>query len=122
MLAAVTQVSSLNSLRISAAALSAAVKLSDMARLGDRLPGDILVATHVCTDAPVIPHEPVPFMGSPIGIAVMNEQVVDRRMEGILSIDTTKGNRVINRRGFALSPTIKGSGAYSSIGRSAVVE
>jgi hypothetical protein len=28
-------------------------------------------------------------------------------MEGILSIDTTKGNRVINHRGFALSPTIK---------------
>jgi hypothetical protein len=89
------------------AALSVAVKLSDMARLGDRLPGDILVATHVCTDAPVIPHEPVPFMGSPIGIAVMNEQVVDPRMEGILSIDTTKGNHVINHRGFALSPTVK---------------
>ncbi len=89
------------------AALSVAVKLSDMARLGDRLRGDILVATHVCTDAPVIPHEPVPFMGSPIGVAAMNEHVVDPRMEGILSIDTTKGNRVINHRGFALSPTIK---------------
>jgi hypothetical protein len=89
------------------AALSVAVKLSDMARVGDRLPGDILVATHVSTDAPVIPHEPVPFMGSPIGIAVMNEHVVDARMEGIVSIDTTKGNRVINHRGFALSPTIK---------------
>jgi hypothetical protein len=65
------------------------------------------VATHVCTDAPVIPHEPVPFMGSPIGIAMMNEYVVDPRMEGIVSIDTTKGNRIINQRGFALSPTIK---------------
>jgi len=28
-------------------------------------------------------------------------------MEAILSIDTTKGNRVINHRGFAISPTVK---------------
>jgi len=28
-------------------------------------------------------------------------------MDGIVSIDTTKGNRVINRRGFAISPTVK---------------
>jgi hypothetical protein len=46
-------------------------------------------------------------MGSPIDIKVMNEHVVDRRMEGILSIDATKGNRVINHRGFAISPTVK---------------
>jgi hypothetical protein len=89
------------------AALSIAVKLADMHRLGDRLPGDVIVGTHVCTDAPVIPHQPVPFMGSPVGIDVMNQHLVDRRMEGILSIDTTKGNRVINHRGFAVSPTVK---------------
>jgi hypothetical protein len=46
-------------------------------------------------------------MGSPIGIKVLNEHVVDPRMEGVLSIDTTKGNRIINRRGFAISPTVK---------------
>jgi hypothetical protein len=28
-------------------------------------------------------------------------------MEAILSIDTTKGNRVINQKGFAISPTVK---------------
>ncbi len=28
-------------------------------------------------------------------------------MEAILSIDTTKGNRIINTRGFAISPTVK---------------
>jgi hypothetical protein len=28
-------------------------------------------------------------------------------MDGIVSIDTTKGNRVINQRGFAISPTVK---------------
>jgi hypothetical protein len=28
-------------------------------------------------------------------------------MDAILSIDTTRGNRVINQRGFAISPTVK---------------
>lgn len=89
------------------AALAAGLKLAEMARLGDRLRGDVIVATHVCTEAPVIPHEPVSFMGSPVEIAEMNEYVVDPRMEGLLSIDTTKGNRIINYRGFAISPTVK---------------
>lgn len=89
------------------AALSAALKLVDMYRLGDRLTGDVILGTHVCTDAPVIPHDPVPFMGSPVGIQIMNQYLVDSRMDGIISIDTTKGNRVINERGFAVSPTVK---------------
>ena len=28
-------------------------------------------------------------------------------MDAILSVDTTKGNRIINHRGFAISPTVK---------------
>jgi hypothetical protein len=89
------------------AALSVALKLVDMYRLGDHIAGDVIIGTHICTDAPVIPHEPVPFMGSPVGIKVMNQHLVDPQMDGILSIDTTKGNRVINERGFAISPTVK---------------
>lgn len=37
----------------------------------------------------------------------MNQYMVDPRMEAILSIDATKGNRIINARGFAISPTVK---------------
>jgi hypothetical protein len=76
------------------ASLSIALKLADMKEQGDVLPGDVIVATHVCPDAPTTPHEPVPFM-------------VDPQMDAILSIDTTKGNRIINQRGFAISPTVK---------------
>jgi hypothetical protein len=89
------------------AALSAGLKLVDMYRLGDRLPGDVFVTTHVSPNAPVIPHEPVPFMGSPLGVGEMCRRLVDSRMDAILAVDTTKGNRVINSRGFAISPTIK---------------
>lgn len=89
------------------AALACALKLADMAEKGDRLPGDVIVATHICPDAPTQPHEPVAFMGSPVDMKTMNAQEVDPAMDAILSIDTTKGNRVINHRGFAISPTIK---------------
>ncbi len=89
------------------AALTAALKLAEMNRNGDVLPGDVLIATHICPDAPTQPHEPVPFMDSPIDMALSNETEVDERMDAILSIDTTKGNRVININGFAISPTVK---------------
>jgi hypothetical protein len=46
-------------------------------------------------------------MGAPVDIATMNRHEVDAEMDAILSIDTTRGNLVINRRGFAISPTVK---------------
>jgi hypothetical protein len=88
-------------------AVASAMKLGLMAQRGDRLSGDVIVATHICPHAPVRPHDPVPFMGSPIGGAQMNAFEVDDRMEAILSVDTTKGNRIINSRGFAISPTVR---------------
>lgn len=88
-------------------ALATALKIADMARQGDQLAGDVMIATHICPDAPTQPHEPVPFMGSPVDIAQMNELEVAAEMAAILAVDTTRGNRVINRRGFAITPTIK---------------
>ncbi len=89
------------------AAIACAIKLAVMAKRGDTLPGDVIISTHVCPDAPTEPHDPVPFMGSPVDMDAMNKYEVDDAMEAILSIDTTKGNRVINHKGFAISPTVK---------------
>ncbi|MFC3395859.1 DUF1177 domain-containing protein [Brenneria rubrifaciens] len=89
------------------AAVAAAMKLAKMQTLGDSLPGDVIVCTHICPDAPTRPHEPVDFMDSPVETEDMNEQEVSPEMDAVLSIDTTKGNRVINHKGFALSPTVK---------------
>ncbi len=88
-------------------ALSLALKLADMTANGDELDGDMVISTHICPDAPVKPHKPVPFMGSPVDIATMNMEEVDSEMDAILSVDTTKGNRVANWRGFAITPTVK---------------
>lgn len=88
-------------------ALSLAAKILDMQTKGDFLDGDIMVSTHVCPDAPTSPHVPVAFMGSPVEMAQVNAEEVSDELDAILSCDTTKGNRIINNRGFAISPTIK---------------
>lgn len=88
-------------------ALSAAAKLSRMHALGDHLAGDVVISTHICPDAPTRPHKPVAFMDSPMSTTDVNSRDVRPEMQAILSIDTTKGNRVINQRGFAISPTVK---------------
>lgn len=88
-------------------ALACAAKIVEMRKKGDKLKGDVIVATHLCPHSPIIPHDPVPFMDAPVAIETMNKYEVDERMEAVLSIDTTKGNRIINHRGFAISPTVK---------------
>lgn len=89
------------------ACLAAAAKLLDMTKKGDRLAGDVVLTTHVCPTAPTLPHDPVPFMDSPVDILTMNEYEVTEEMEAILSIDTTKGNMITNHKGFAITPTVK---------------
>ncbi len=88
-------------------ALAIAAKLLDMNNKGDFLKGDVIVSTHICPDAPTRPHKPVPFMDSPVEMAQVNKEEVDDGLDAILSVDTTKGNRIINHRGFAISPTVK---------------
>lgn len=88
-------------------AVAVALALAAMAEEGDRLPGDVLIGTHVCPDAPTRPSEPVTFMDSPVDIGTMNRHEVDDRMDAVLSVDATKGNRVHCERGFAVSPTVK---------------
>lgn len=90
-----------------AAAVAIALKLANMSVKGDRLPGDVIVTTHICPTAPTQSHEPVDFMGSPVDILTMNQYEVVPEMDAVVSIDTTKGNRVFNHRGIALSPTVK---------------
>ncbi len=88
-------------------AVAAAAKLAQMAQRGDTLAGDVIITTHICPDAPTRPHEPVAFMDSPVDIDTMNTQEVEEAMDAVLSVDTTKGNRIVNHLGFAISPTVK---------------
>lgn len=89
------------------ACIASAAKTIDMALKGDQLEGDVIFTTHICPIAPTLPHDPVPFMDSPVNIGVMNQHEIDPDMDAILSIDTTKGNQVCNHKGFAITPTVK---------------
>lgn len=89
------------------ACMAAAAKLADMYQRGDILEGDVILTTHICPDAPTLPHDPVPFMNSPVDMKQMNEYEVSKEMDAILSIDTTKGNMILNHTGYAITPTVK---------------
>ncbi|MBQ1385008.1 MAG: DUF1177 domain-containing protein, partial [Firmicutes bacterium] len=89
------------------AALTVAAKLLDMQMKGDFLDGDVFVSTQICPHAPTQPHKPVPFMGSPVEMSQVNKEEVSPELDAILVVDTTKGNRIINTRGFAISNTVK---------------
>ena len=87
-----------------AAAIATALKLAIMSEKGDRLPGDVYITTILC-----MPNRTssVEVMGSPVDILTMNQYEVLPEMDAVISIDTTKGNKVFNHRGIALSPTVK---------------
>jgi hypothetical protein len=89
------------------AAIAAALKLADMQRSGDLLPGPVRIHTHVCPNAPTREHQPVRMMKSPLPARQMMAREVHAGMAAILSVDTSRGNRFVNRRGVALTPVVK---------------
>ena len=46
-------------------------------------------------------------MDSPVEMAQVNAEEVSDELDAIVSVDTTKGNRIINHRGIAVSNTVK---------------
>ena len=88
-------------------AIAAALRLLRLAAAGGRLRGDVVATTHIATHVSITPREPVDFMGTPLSSEAMNDHEVDPAMDAILSFDTSKGNRLINHRGVAISPTAK---------------
>ena len=85
-------------------ALACAAHLMEMHRRGDALEGTVLIHTHICPRAGTRPHSPVPMMKSPFAMREMMVHEVSERMDAILSVDTTRGNRLVNQRGVALTP------------------
>lgn len=88
-------------------AVACALKLCDMKRKGDELPGDVVIVTHVCPDAETKVNDGVQFMASPVTPEVLNQHCMDPEADAVLSVDATKGNRILNHRGIAITPTVK---------------
>ncbi|MEM2007173.1 MAG: DUF1177 domain-containing protein [Sulfolobales archaeon] len=88
-------------------ALATAYKLAEMRARGDEIPGDVVITTHICPNAPTRPHKPVPMMDSPADIFTLLKREVREDMDAVLSVDATKANWVIKHTGFAITPTVK---------------
>lgn len=86
-------------------ALATAFKLIAMRRQGDELPGDVIIATHISPRSPLPPVSPwgIRMMGSPVDGREIAMREAKIAADAVLSVDATKANR----RGFALSPTVK---------------
>ena len=87
--------------------LALALKLGAMRKAGDQLPGDVIISTHICPAAPTRPHHPVPFMSIPVEREKLERADVHPDMGAVLSIDTSRGNRVVNHKGIAITPTVR---------------
>jgi hypothetical protein len=88
-------------------ALAVAAELLRMSGRGDRLPGDVLIRTHISPSSPMIPHEPAPFIDSPVDRDRLARAEVDAEMAAILSIDSTRANRIAKRDGFGITGAVK---------------
>ena len=88
-------------------ALASALKIGIAKKKEDAFEGDVIVTTQISSSAPVLPHKPVPFMTSHVEIKEVLKHEVVPEMDALLSIDATKGNRIIKLNGFAITPTVK---------------
>ena len=92
-------------------ALASALKILDMRTQGDMLKGDVVVTTHISprSSAPEAARwgAPVRMASAPVDGNELLKREVLPEMDAILSVDATKANRIINHRGFAISPTVK---------------
>lgn len=89
-------------------AIACALKLLNMLNHNDKLEGDVTIVTHICPFASTrSTSSTVEFMSSPLDIKTMSQMERIDNADAILSIDTTKGNCIINQKGFAITPTVK---------------
>lgn len=88
------------------AAIGLALEFAYRRAAGEAFGGTIVVSTHIAPKAPTIDHDPVPLMGSPIPMDVANRVEITEAMDLILSVDATKGNKIVNVRGIGFTPPV----------------
>lgn len=89
------------------AAIAMAMKLASMSQKDDALEGDVIISTHICPAAPTRPHHPVPFKSAPVDRTILGQSEIHPQMSAVLSIDTSRGNRIVTSKGIAITPTVK---------------
>jgi len=88
-------------------ALACALRLAKMWTRGQVLKGDVIVTTHICQAAHPEPHDPLPFVMPPMPVDEEYRFLIEPEMEAVLAPETCKGNKVMSRTGFAVTPPVK---------------
>lgn len=87
--------------------LAVAERIARMCSKREDLVGRFVITTHISTHSPARPEKPVPMMDSPVDMYELVKREVGYAADAFISIDATKGNRVIKIRGFAITPVVK---------------
>ncbi len=87
--------------------LSCALALARKHHRDQQLAGDVLISTHICQQAHPVPHDPFPFVMSPLPSSEKHPRLVDERMDAILTPETCKGNKMASHLGFAVTPPVR---------------
>ncbi|AGJ62347.1 DUF1177 domain-containing protein [Saccharolobus islandicus] len=87
--------------------LAVLLELLNLKEKGITLDVDVSFVTNISLNAKLIPHQPFNFMVPLIGLDEALKEEVDPKAGLILSIDSTKGNRLAKFDDFALTHVIK---------------
>ncbi|QKR00204.1 DUF1177 domain-containing protein [Metallosphaera tengchongensis] len=89
---------------VSLALLMELVKLMEK---GIKLDVEVSIVTNLSTDAKLVPHKPFDFMVPPVGLDDALKIEVDEETSLVLSVDSTKGNKIAKYDDFALTHVVK---------------
>ncbi|MEM0165758.1 MAG: DUF1177 domain-containing protein [Saccharolobus sp.] len=87
--------------------LATILELINLMEKGIYLEVDVSLITNISLRAKLIPHKPFDFMVPQIGLDEALKEEVDPKANLILSIDSTKGNRIAKFDDFAITHVIK---------------
>ncbi len=87
--------------------LAVLFELLNLREKGIELDIDVSFVTNISLDAKLIPHQPFNFMVPLVGLDEALKEEVDSEANLILSIDSTKGNRIAKYDDFAITHVIK---------------
>ena len=86
--------------------LAAAFKLSAAYDLNEPTEGDVLIITHICPNAPTRDSIVKGQMDSPVPMERLLNFEAPAAADALISVDTTRGHRIINHTGIAVTATL----------------
>ncbi|BCU71595.1 DUF1177 family protein [Stygiolobus caldivivus] len=87
--------------------LTVLLELLNLIENGFNIPINVTVITNVSTNAMLIPHQPFYFMVPLVGLEEAIKYEVDKKADTLISIDSTKGNKIAKYNDFAITHVIK---------------